>query len=254
MDQQILSTWGTTAGFVRWLSWNVFLALIPVVAGWVAARVGQRVLGNTPRGWLLLAPLLLLWLAFMPNSCYLLTDLRHFVQAVDRDDLWVNAAAANPVARSGLTFWLAVAGFDLVAGCLTFLFAVRPVKRLVRAAAPRLLVLEPFFFWLVALGLYLGVVTRSNSWELFTQPTAVLREALVALGRPYRAAGLIGGGILLWAGFELLDATLDGILHRWRAWVAARRPVPPGGAELAPGLGPPVPAPTADAPLSGPAS
>src|SRR5437667_9801185 len=77
---------------VKGILWNLFLAVIPMALGYAAATLGQRMGGKRHRwGWLLLAPLLALWLIFLPNSCCLFTEPRHFFMAVEHDALWTRA-------------------------------------------------------------------------------------------------------------------------------------------------------------------
>ena len=70
-----------------WFVWNVFLAVIPVgLAYTIRLLVNQD---GTIRP-MLRAPVLLLWLvwlAFLPNTCYLLTEWRHFLNVVEYGNL-----------------------------------------------------------------------------------------------------------------------------------------------------------------------
>src|SRR5205085_586378 len=75
--------------------WNLFLAIIPVGLAALAARTVRAIHhGRSGWLWLLLAPLLVAWLAFLPNSCYLFTEQRHLLAAVDRYNLWMRARSA----------------------------------------------------------------------------------------------------------------------------------------------------------------
>src|SRR5437660_11672963 len=56
---------------ISWMGFNVFLALIPIVFGWLTLKTRQRFLS---------AVFVLIWLFFLPNTLYLFTDLRHIVE------------------------------------------------------------------------------------------------------------------------------------------------------------------------------
>jgi uncharacterized membrane protein len=232
MDKAIQNVWGPPTEFIRWVVVNGLLAVLPVglasLAGVLRARCA---LGWKLADWLLW-PVLLLWLLFVPNSCYLITDLRHVLWAIDVDNLWVNVHA-DPQARSGLVFWAAVAAFDVLVGSAAYVLAIRLVQALAERASPRLLLLKPLFFLLVGLGVYLGIVARCNSWDLLTRPVEVIRAALETEDQAARAlhVALLGGA--LWVLFEVLDVWVDGLAVRWSRW---RRPA---GAEMPPRSGDP---------------
>ena len=55
---------------VSWMGWNVFLALIPPIFGWLVLIMRQRVLK---------VACALIWFFFLPNTLYLITDLPHII-------------------------------------------------------------------------------------------------------------------------------------------------------------------------------
>lgn len=147
------------------LLWNLVLALVPVGLALLIARVARR-----QRGIPLLAALLGLWLLFLPNAPYLVTDLVHFG--------W-----ADGVPRLADGFVLGVAGLTgLLAGVIS-LGIVRAVvrDRFGRGAATALAIVV---FPLVSLGVYLGRVVRLNSWDALLEPSSVVSPVLSALQNP----------------------------------------------------------------------
>ncbi len=58
-----------------WISWNLFLAFIPMVLSFWLFRRSTR---PTPPWWIIF----LVYAAFLPNAPYLLTDIIHTIQAV----------------------------------------------------------------------------------------------------------------------------------------------------------------------------
>lgn len=199
----------------RGVTWNLFLAVIPVVLGALAAwgmkRRGKQT--NLPV-WVTL-PLLVVWLAFLPNTCYLLTEWRHLLY----DSRWSqlldagqeNSGAMLSVARWSLFFLLYSA-----AGVLTFGLAVRPVDRALRATGFRSVLLAPFLFFLVALGVYLGLRARFNSWDFVTDPLPIWERTRDAFrSRPVLGAIAAFGGVL-WLIYLAVDVWIDGLLARLR--------------------------------------
>ena len=61
------------------LGWNLFLALVPLVLAFWLFRRTQR------RAWLWW-PFLLMWIVFLPNAAYTLTDVIHFIEEVRYED------------------------------------------------------------------------------------------------------------------------------------------------------------------------
>lgn len=203
------------AGWVSWITWNLFLAVVPVVLGYAAARLGQTLAeGRRPWLWAPLALLLLGWLIFLPNSSYLFTEPRHLLAAVERDNLWSRARTDAEAARR-LLFWGGTALLYVAAGALTFALAIRPVKSLVARMGWALPLLAAPFFALISLGVYLGLVVRLNSWDLVTRPAIVLGFATGALGRPVLLAAILLFGLFLWLVYEVLDIWVDGCALRW---------------------------------------
>jgi uncharacterized membrane protein len=205
-------------GYLRWMLWNLFLAAVPVVlagaAGWLDRRPGARRSGWL---WLLLAPLLGLWLIFEPNSCYLFTEPVHLLAAVSQDNLWPRARHETEAAIR-LTLWTAVSLCYLSAGALTFALSIRPIQSLARRTglSPRHWAAP--FFMLMALGVYLGRIVRFNSWDLFTRPAQVVRTVADLIDRPVLLAAIGLFGLFLWAAYLVVDIWLDGVAVRWRRW------------------------------------
>ncbi len=112
-----------------WTLWNLFLAAIPVFMAQALAEAIRRArLEHRRSAYAAIVPLGLAWLAFLPNSCYLMTEWRHFLfnpyfQAV-RDETNPNNLSALRVAKQA-AFFVAYSGFGLAC----FALAIRPVGR-----------------------------------------------------------------------------------------------------------------------------
>ena len=204
------------------VAWNLFLALIPVVLAFTIARGARQDMreGGHVR-WVRWLPLAVVWLAFLPNSCYLLTEWRHYLEALTKSALFTQAHGS----RDGQLDFFVVTGFYLIysgVGLLAFFLAIWPLDRLTRrrlgwAGA----ILRPLIFPLCALGVYLGLMSgRFNSWDLVHphRLAVVLATAAAALQRPVLLGLILAFGAVLWLFYAAFDIWMDGL-----AWRLAHR-------------------------------
>lgn len=185
------------------LVWNLFLAWIPFVLALVVYDGARRGVTAGP-----LAAVGALWLLFLPNAPYIVTDLkwlgRYHSGTHWFDPLLVGGAATIGLALGFLSLYLVQA------------VVARRVGRLAGWALA----------WgaLVAsgVGVYLGRFQRWNSWDVFTEPTRVVGQlgsaALdpLAHGRPlalsiFFAVASCAGYALFYSTFR---AQLEGLEER----------------------------------------
>ncbi|MGB3437572.1 MAG: DUF1361 domain-containing protein [Actinophytocola sp.] len=141
-----------------WMGWNAFLALVPLVL----ARVlfGHRV---RPR-WLLVTGGAV-FVAFLPNAPYVLTDVLHLPRDLAATHGWV---AAGLLAQYLCLFAIGFAAYVLSLVRLERWLADHGVS-------PRaVLVTDLSLHALCAVGIVLGRVFRFNSWDLVTNPGGLL--------------------------------------------------------------------------------
>ncbi|MFO0680774.1 MAG: DUF1361 domain-containing protein [Sandaracinus sp.] len=196
------------------LVWNLFLAALAVVLAQglaVALRV-HRARGDQ----VLAVPVLglgIAWLLFLPNTCYLFTEVRHFFDAMDDGDLWARSDVSH-AARATLAFRATIAAAYVASGALSFGLSIRIVRASAEAAGWRVAPLAPVLFFVVALGVHLGLFARFNSWDVATRPIHVVHHALRVLSGPRRLALLGGVATLLWLTYGVVDVWIDGALLR----------------------------------------
>jgi uncharacterized membrane protein len=167
-----------------WFIWNLALAWIP----WIAAHGVRGARGR----WLLIV-CGGLWLLFLPNAPYLVTDLVHLRE------------------RAPVPLWFDVLMFAAfaLAGCALGWAAVEQVQDRIAEAVGRrraALVILPVFP-LLAFGVYLGRFGRWNSWDLLTRPHALLAGAVAAARDARALAFSTGFGSLIAAGYLLMLTT-----------------------------------------------
>lgn len=144
---------------------NIILAEIPFFLSlylFVIAR--QRSL----LWWLLAA----VFVAFLPNSAYTVTDIIHFV------------AAIQDPAYSALYTWLVLLPLYLLYMVVNFQFYVISImlaEQYIRREWSAKLALwwVPIIHGLCALGVYLGRVQRLNSTDIIERPLSVVRDLVV---------------------------------------------------------------------------
>lgn len=159
-----------------WISWNLFLAAIPLgISFWLFRRAQHgRQPGRQPgrlgqrSGWWWL--LFAVYLAFLPNAPYLLTDIIHSISAARMQySVWVMTLFVIP-----MHFVAIVGGFEAYVIAL-----INQQHYLVRRGLARWVnATELVTHALCALGIYLGRFERLNSWDLVQEPTLVIIRLL----------------------------------------------------------------------------
>lgn len=193
--------------------WDCFLAVIPVSIAyamlWVAGFRRRKMLRNSVIGLMGLA-----WLAFLPNTCYLLTEWRHFMFVVDLNNLFIRASGDKTLFLLLCKWWVfffLFSGF----GMMMFALAIRPIERLAAGKGATTWFWALPLFTALSLGVYLGLILRFNSWDLLQQPGVVWAAIVDLGGRPKLASFIFGFGVVLWLIYEALDIWVDGLADRF---------------------------------------
>lgn len=189
----------------RWMGWNLFLAIIPLLLSvvlfrrdqWLARashakaghnprrlpeasslpmemeavdvaavssqRSGSRI--RTPVGrsfWGVWTLTFLIFVAFLPNAPYILTDVIHLVEAIrNEDSIWLSSFVLIPVFLSFMFM-----GFEsYVISLINLGHYLRQ-----RGLGRHIVSIELFMHGLSAIGIYLGRFMRFNSWDILTNP------------------------------------------------------------------------------------
>jgi uncharacterized membrane protein len=147
------------------MAWNLFLAWIPfvlalIIYDWGTPDASPPALGVAA----------VLWLLFLPNAPYVVTDLKHI-------DGFSGASALYNVVLLASAAWT-----GLLLG-LTSLFLMHAVaRRLVGAFNAWALVVGALA--LSSFGIYLGRVQRWNSWDVFVRPGSLFGDIAGGLLHP----------------------------------------------------------------------
>ena len=160
------------------LIWNLFLAWVPFwltsIAAQIHARTGSK---------LLVIPVLSVWMLFFPNAPYILTDLFH-LRFKSSMPIWFDLVLIMSFAWAGLLY-----GF----------LSLWDIERLARRYVPQTWVsaLSVGLLFLGSFGVYLGRYLRWNSWDLVSEPYALLYDVSSRIANPTAHPTTWGMTILL---------------------------------------------------------
>jgi len=147
-----------------WIAWNLFLAFIPLALSfWLFRRPSKvrDVLWWTG---------LVMYVAFLPNAPYLLTDIIHLIRATQSGySVWVIGLVFFPLHLIAI-----LGGFE--AYVVSLINQGYYLKRI--GAKAWILWAELGIHLLCAIGVFIGRFRRFNSWDLVTDPGNVLLTTL----------------------------------------------------------------------------
>lgn len=151
----------SASGMYGFLLWNTVLALAPWGLAIALSRAAEADRPATS------GALGLLWLLFLPNAPYLVTDLLH-LRARPPVPLWYDVLLLGAAALVGL-----------LAGAFSLARVQRVVTRARGTRVADLVILAAILA--SGFGIYLGRFERFNSWDLLLHPATVLLGCAQAL-------------------------------------------------------------------------
>jgi uncharacterized membrane protein len=181
-----LETGSSPYATLLFFGWNLFLAILPLAFAKGAAATQRP---------LFLAGWLLLWLLFLPNAPYLISDLQH-LRPRDNVPFLLDQVLFFSFALAGIY----AGGAAIVAVADRLRWSTWPTWA--RG-------LSWFLFPLVGYGVYLGRVARWNSWDLLLRPLSLAHGIVADLGHANSRAEILQY-ILLYGGITLLATGLVG--------------------------------------------
>lgn len=150
-----------------WLFWNIFLAIIPFAISTYLLWASDKHKVNK----IIFVILAILWLLFIPNAPYLITDLIH-----------IGEVRAVPVIYDA--FLLFGAGW---VGIYLWLYSNTQIESLLLIKYTKRVtkIIMFFIIFLTSFGIYLGRFLRLNSWEIFSDSSyflKILHQKLIVKG------------------------------------------------------------------------
>jgi uncharacterized membrane protein len=170
------------------LLWNIFLAWLPYTF--------SKYLDKEQAGWKKLL-LFGLWLLFLPNAFYIITDLVH-LRHPSAVPVWFDAAIIFAAATAGLI--------------MALVSLYRAEKFLVKNFVKwKVAIMIPAILFLASFGVYLGRYLRWNSWDILANPADLLLSIASRVFAPQDHLRTWGMTIVLTGIFSLLYYTFKKI-------------------------------------------
>jgi uncharacterized membrane protein len=165
----------TGSGYYAFLVVNLFLAAVPLFFSTALRIATQRRLH-----WTIRLAVFSLWLLFLPNAPYILTDILHLTRA------------SHAPAWYDLALLLSFSGTGLLLGYLSLIDVQTIVARSFGLTCGWIFAMVSLV--LSGFAIYLGRFLRWNSWDVLIEPTRVL--------------DIIGGVVHPWAHTQAVSVTL----------------------------------------------
>lgn len=170
----------------RFLIWNLILAWIPLACAAVLRELHRR----RRRIWPLLMGVGFVWLLFLPNSPYIVTDMLHLASK-DSVPMWYDVILIFAFAWNGLLL-----------GFVSVYFVQQIITERVGAVSGWLMVVGVLA--LSSFGIYVGRFLRWNSWDVFSNPQGLMSELGHEIAHPFDHARMVAVTGLL-SMFLLMD-------------------------------------------------
>ena len=149
-----------------YLVWNLFLAWLPLLFGFLLVKWLQKGKWLSAKG----VGLTALWLGFLPNSFYLVTDFIHL----------------EPTGEIGLLFdavlFMVFAWNGLVLGFVSVFMIHSEIKQ--RLPQRQTVMLVGFIFVLSSFAIYLGRFLTWNTWDIIVNPAGILVDVSDRIVKP----------------------------------------------------------------------
>ncbi len=175
-----------------YLVWNLFLAWLPLVFAVRLVSVLRRKLWSS---WEAMG-LSLLWLVFLPNSFYMITDFIH-LQDIQRVDILYDTIMFTSFIYTGVTL-----GFSSL-----YLIHLQFRRRFSRRTAAAWVA---FTLFVSSAAIYVGRDLRWNSWDILANPGGVLFDISYRVTHPAEYPQML----LIIFSFFILLLSMYGLLWR----------------------------------------
>nr|WP_315152352.1 DUF1361 domain-containing protein [uncultured Flavobacterium sp.] len=152
----------TNTIFLFFLVWNLFLAFVPYFfISYLKTQI------TVQKSKIKTLSLLFIWLLFLPNSFYILTDLIHLSQSSSHL-FWFDLVAISSYALIGFTLGIV---------------SLIEFENIIKTYTSNLITnfIMPIICFLCGIGIYLGRILRYNSWDIISNPLELLRATFVSL-------------------------------------------------------------------------
>jgi uncharacterized membrane protein len=188
-------------GASGWMGWNMFLALIPFYLSlylfreqaigtvWLHQQIAQRI--PAPVRTSLWSFAVLVFIAFLPNAPYILTDVIHLNRFIlEYNSLWVTGFIIAPL-------FFGFIGLGFLAYVVSLINVGYYLHK--RGQGRWIPLAELTLHLLSAIGVFVGRFPRLNSWHFITQPIRVVSTLLSTVFSPTGILGILIGFAIITA-------------------------------------------------------
>jgi uncharacterized membrane protein len=169
----IIRMMATKSIYYIFLEWNLFLAFVPYLLSSLLFKQTRLRANNY-----LIALVSFVWILFIPNAFYILTDLFHLGETAAAP-LWFDLLLILSFAWNGMMMGI---------------LSVRQMEKIFHEkfrTGNELVFLYPIM-WLNALGVYIGRYLRFNSWDIITSPFRLVIDICDLLMHPFAHKNAFG--------------------------------------------------------------
>lgn len=195
--------WGrvvaTGTSHLAFLNWNLGLAWLPVLFAWWLSRTLKTQRWFSPNAIILT----LLWLIFLPNSFYIVTDFIH-LQPHSGVSLLYDVMLIMSFALTGILL-----------GCMSVFIVHRDLAK--RLSKRRVLDVLGSVFLLSSFAIYLGRNLGYNSWDLLANPFGILFDVTDRIASPDAYGSMYSTTLLFFVFISAVYASFYNVRGRLKA-------------------------------------
>lgn len=150
--------------------WNIFLLIIPYYSVVLLIKYKKSTGFKKPIQKFFGIFMFFIWLMFIPNSAYIISDVRHLLDY---------CPAFSPLRVCSENAWMIIFFFTYASiGWVSMVYLVNQMKKFISELFNKKAANSFVFFIipLISLGLLLGLVNRWNSWEIFIYPASLVNN------------------------------------------------------------------------------
>jgi uncharacterized membrane protein len=193
---------GLAGVYNGWILWNLFLAFIPLALSFWLFRYAPR------RRNLMWWGLFVVFVAFLPNAPYVLTDIIHLIRGTRQGyDAWAIALLVIPLHVTAI-----LSGFE--AYVIALINQGYYLKQ--KGAKHWITWCELLAHAVCAVGIYLGRFRRYNSWDLVTGPGEIFVRTLDDLTSKQPVAVMLITFLILTVFYWIMKQITLGLYLRYR--------------------------------------
>jgi uncharacterized membrane protein len=201
MINWIAHSWQVLSYSQDFMTWNLFLAFIPLVLSVWLFRLSQA---RSKIWWIIF----FIFILFLPNAPYVLTDIIHLIALIRQEySVWTITLVLIP--QYLIFIW---AGFEAyVISLINLGYYCHQLGK-----TKYLIWVELITHALCSLGIYLGRFQRFNSWDVITKPDSLVDSIVENLTGKWSVMMICITFIILVVLYWVMKEITLGLIYRFR--------------------------------------